>query len=143
MNLNKLYELAEKENIKVYDCSINNAYGIFVRINGINGIGLNRNLTYVHEKCVLAEELGHYYYDATYSPHCKNLQLILKQEHKAKKWAYHVLIPFENLKLAVKNGMDNIYDLSEYFDVSCPFMEECIYYYQNKGKFIKEVSKCY
>ena len=32
MDLNSLYNLAEKENIKIYDWYIENAYGIFLNI---------------------------------------------------------------------------------------------------------------
>ena len=39
MDLNNLYNLAEKENIKIYDWYIENAYGIFLNIDKINEIG--------------------------------------------------------------------------------------------------------
>ena len=77
--------------------------GIFINIDKINAIALNYDEfgTYIDEKCVLAEELGHYYYDATYSPYCKDLQVISKQERKAKKWSYYALVPYENLRKAI------------------------------------------
>ena len=59
--------------------------------------------TYINEKCTLAEELGHYYMDATYPASCTDKILIDKQEYRAKKWSYYVLIPFENLKSAILN----------------------------------------
>ena len=104
MNLENLYNLAEKENIKIYDCYIENADGIFINIDKINAIALNYNNieTTIDEKCVLSEELGHYYMDATYPLLSKDTILMSKQEYRAKKWSYYVLIPFENLKLAIK-----------------------------------------
>ena len=104
MNLENLYDLADKENIKVYEWHIEDANGIYINIDKINAIALNYdNLgTYIEEKQTLAEELGHYYMDATYSPYCQNLRFISKQEYRAKKWSYYALIPYENLKLAVK-----------------------------------------
>lgn len=104
MKLENLYDLAEKENIKIYDWHIEDADGIFINIDKINAIALNYDEigTYIEEKQTLAEELGHYYMDATYSLYCQNLQLISKQEYRAKKWSYYALIPYENLKLAVK-----------------------------------------
>ncbi len=104
MKLDNLYDLAEKENIKVYDWHIEDANGIYINIDKINAIALNYDElgTYIEEKQTLAEELGHYYMDATYSPYCKDLQLISKQEYRAKKWAYYTLIPYEKLKLAIK-----------------------------------------
>lgn len=102
---------------------------MFITIDRRNAITLRKGLSSSQEKCVLAEELGHYYYDAVYSPHCKNLQLISKQEYKANKWAYNVLIPFEDLKSAIKIGIDNLHVLSDYFEVSPQFMKQCVQCY--------------
>ena len=63
MNLENLYDIAEKENIKIYNWHIEDANGIFINIDKINAIALNYNElgTYIAEKQTLAEELGHYY----------------------------------------------------------------------------------
>ncbi len=129
----KLYELAEKENIKVYNYDISDVSGMFVNIENINAITLNKNLTFYQEKSTLAEELGHYYYDATYPVCCSDLQLISKQEYRARKWAYNVLIPVEDLVSAIKKGLDNTDVLSDYFEVPSRFMRECINYYIERG----------
>lgn len=102
MNLDKLYDLTEKENIKVYDWHIEDCNGIYLNYDKINAIALNFDElgTYVEEKCTLAEELGHYYMDATYSL-CADKTFIDKQEYRAKKWSYNVLIPYEDLKSAI------------------------------------------
>lgn len=103
MELNSLYNIAEKENIKIYDWQIEDVNGMYLNYENINAIALNydRLGTYVEEKCTLAEELGHYYMDATYPASCTDKVLIDKQEYRAKKWSYYALIPFEKLKSAV------------------------------------------
>lgn len=103
MDLNNLYNIADNENINIYNWYIENTNGIYMNYDKINAIALNydRFATYVDEKCTLAEELGHYYMDAVYPASCTDLILISKQEYRAKKWAYNVLIPYENLKLAI------------------------------------------
>ena len=103
MELNSLYNIAEKENIKIYDWQIEDVDGMYLNYHNINAIALNydRLGTYVDEKCTLAEELGHYYMDATYPASSTDKILIDKQEYRAKKWSYYVLIPFENLKSAI------------------------------------------
>lgn len=53
------------------------------------------------KKKFLQKNYGHYYYDATYEFN-SNLQLISKQEYKAKKYSYTMLISFEKLKSAIK-----------------------------------------
>jgi Zn-dependent peptidase ImmA (M78 family) len=104
MKLNDLYNVAEKEKIKIYDWYIENANGAFINIDKINAIALNYNElgTSIDEKETLSEELGHYYMDATYPLECNDIILIEKQEYRARKWSYNVLIPFEDLKLAIK-----------------------------------------
>ncbi len=104
MELNKLYDIVEKEKIKIYGWHIEDCNGIYLNYDNINAIALNYDAlgTYIDEKCTLAEELGHYYYDATYSLY-SDYNTISKQEYKAKKWSYNVLVPFEDLKSAVKN----------------------------------------
>lgn len=59
MELNKLYDIAENENIKIYNHELDYANGIFVNINNINAIALDYKKfdTSTKEKCVLAEEL--------------------------------------------------------------------------------------
>ena len=132
----KLYELAEKENIKIYNYNISKVFGMFINIDKINAITLNKNLTNYQEKSTLAEELRHYYYNATYPVTCSNTQLISKQEYRARKWAYNVLIPIDDLIFAFKKGLDNIEDLSEYFEVPSRFMSECIDYYRERGVLV-------
>ena len=103
MELNSLYDIAEKENIKIYNWQIEDVDGMYLNYQNINAIALNydRLGTYIDEKCTLAEELGHYYMDATYPASTTDKILIDKQEYRAKKWSYYVLIPFENLKSAI------------------------------------------
>ena len=138
MNLNNLYSLTEKERIKVYNWHIEDADGAYINIDKINAIALNYDNigTYIEEKCVLTEELGHYYYDATYSLYCQDLQVISKQERKAKKWAYNILVPYEDLRRAVLSGKTSILPLAEYFDVTTQFMSNCITFYLEKYGYI-------
>lgn len=133
VKINKLYDLAEKENIKIYDYNISEIFGMFINIGKINAITLSPSLSSFEERAALAEELGHYYYDATYPVTCTDLQLISKQEYRAKKWAYNILIPREDLLCALKNGLDNIEDLSNYFEVPEQFMIDCIDFYKKRG----------
>lgn len=103
MNLNDLYNITEKEKIPVYNWYIEDVNGMYLNYHNINAIALNYDQfgTYMQEKETLAEELGHYYMDATYPASCTDKALIYKQEYRAKKWAYYILIPYENLKSAI------------------------------------------
>lgn len=104
MDLDKLFDLAEKENIKIYDYYITeDINGMYLNYDKLNAIALNyKNISdSKQEKCILSEELGHYYMDATYNYSNADKILIDKQEYRAKKWSYYVLVPFDNLKSAI------------------------------------------
>ena len=105
MKLDRLYDLAEAENIKIYDCCIDeNIDGMFLNYDKLNTIALNyKNFeNSLEEKCVLAEEMSHYYMDAYYNYKNVDKELYRKQEYRAKKFSFNMLIPYEDLKSAIK-----------------------------------------
>ena len=67
MELNKLYDIAEKENIDVINFKMQNKAIIGCLDNNYT-IGVNYSIidNSSEEKTVLAEELGHYYCNAFY-----------------------------------------------------------------------------
>lgn len=104
MDLEKLYNLAKKENIEIYDYYFDeDINGMYLNYNKLNAIALNyKNIkSSIEEKCILSEELGHYYMDATYNYNNIDRIIFDKQEYRARKWSYCTLIPFQNLKSAI------------------------------------------
>lgn len=104
MTLEKLYNLAEVENVQIFNYNIDESInGIFLNYDELNVIGLNFETinNTLQEKCVLCEELAHYYMDATYNYRNVDIVLYDKQEYRAKKWSYNVLVPLDNLKSAI------------------------------------------
>lgn len=138
MELNELYNLAENENITIFDWHVQDIEGIYLNYDKINAIGLNYDEfgTYIDEKCTLAHELGHYFTQSTYPISCQNQILIDKSEYKANKFAINILIPYEDLILAIKKGITTIYNLAEYFEVKTDLMLFAINYYNNKYGYI-------
>lgn len=74
MELNTLYDIAEKENIKIYNWQIEDVNGMYLNYHNINAIALNY------------DNLGTY---------------IDKQEYRAKGFSYKLLIPLEKLRKAI------------------------------------------
>lgn len=104
MNLEYIEDLIYRENINLIDTYLEDSAGAYVNYDKLNVIlyDSSKLKSSIEKKEALAEELGHYYYSATYKFN-SDLQFINKQEYKAKKWKYTSLIPFEKLKLAIKN----------------------------------------
>ena len=104
MELEYIEDLINREKINLIDTYLEDTTGAYINYDKVNVILYDESKlkSSIEEKQVLAEELGHYYYDATYKFDSDPV-FINKQEYKAKKFAYTTLIPFENLKLAIKN----------------------------------------
>ena len=52
--------------------------------------------SYTEEKCLLAEELGHYFYDGYYTLSDSHT-VIDKQEYKALKWRSLICVPLNSI----------------------------------------------
>lgn len=127
METEYLYSLAEKENIEVLDYSFNqNLNGIY--IDNLKCIGLDKCLTDTERKCTIAEELGHYYCNATYPISCTDKTLIDKAEYRAKKWAVKALISPSDLRKAKLLGLKYKWELADFFGVTEYIAEKALDY---------------
>lgn len=124
-NYEKLLDMAEKENISVYE----NYDFSNTRIDGLycdGSIALSKDLSTEAEKnCVMQEELGHHYtshgviidyHDASNS----------KQEHRARAWAYRNAIDLTDIISAYKHGCRNRYELAEHLGITETFLTGAI-----------------
>lgn len=132
MEVLDMYKIAENEHIYILDYKWTNTKARIFEIEYKYYIGLdvkqiNNN---IEQKEILAEELGHYYCNALYYLN-SDKTLKNKCEHRAKKWAYSVLVPLQKLKEKIAQGL-SLYDLADYFDVDCKYMNDCINFYIEK-----------
>ena len=102
MNIEYIEKIIARENIDLIDTYLENADGAYINYEKLNMILYDSSKleNSYKKKQVLAEELGHYYYDATYK-FDSSIQLVSKQEYKAKKFTYYTLVPFENLRRVI------------------------------------------
>lgn len=130
MELNKLYDIAKKENINIIDFKMQNK-AIIGRLNNNYAIGINySNINNSNEeKTILAEELGHYYCNALYSSSCSNIE-ISKTEFRAIKWAFKMLIPYSKLKELANKGYKYCYEFAEELGVTEELIEKAYNYYK-------------
>jgi hypothetical protein len=135
MDLNKLYDVAEKENIPVIDFRMKNK-AIICKTNKRICIGLNYEKinSVTEEKELLAEELGHYYCNAFYNSN-SDFSTISKKEYRANKWKCTVLVSANDLKEAFKKGLRNIYEVADYLSLSEDTVAFAYNYYKENSYF--------
>lgn len=129
MELNKLYSIAEKENINIINFKMKNK-AIIGCLNSNYTIGINYSIidNSKEEKTILAEELGHYYCNALYNYSNSNEE-INKREFRATKWAFKTLVPYSKLKKLVNNGYTYYYEVAEELGVTEDLIEKAYNYY--------------
>ncbi|MGN1298141.1 MAG: ImmA/IrrE family metallo-endopeptidase [Clostridia bacterium] len=129
MELNKLYCVAEKENIDVIDFKMKNK-AIIGCIENNYSIGLNYSIIKdsSEEKTILAEELGHYYCNALYNSNYSNTE-INKREFRATKWAFKTLVPYSKLQELREEGCKYNYEFAEELGVTEDLIKKAYNYY--------------
>jgi uncharacterized protein (DUF433 family) len=58
----------------------------------------------------------------------------MKQEYKARRWAYNKLVSPEDICNAVGSGLSEIYEIAEVMDLPEDFLQECIAYYRARNE---------
>lgn len=105
------------------------------RIKG-NRIAIRADLNTTKKKCVLAEELGHFY-TSTGDIMDQNTVENRKQEQKAREWAFNKLIGLCGLLDAYKAGCQNIHEVAEHLDITEEFLSEALTCYRRKyGEYV-------
>lgn len=100
------------------------------RIKG-NRIAIRNDIPYIQKKCVLAEELGHYHTTVGDILDLNNTEN-MKQELRARIWAYNKLVGLTGIVNSYKHGCYSLHDTAEYLDVTEEFLSEAVQYYRNK-----------
>lgn len=132
MNTFDMYKIAENEKIDILNyCWTNTKARIFeIGNNYYIALDCKQIDNSIEEKQILAEELGHYYCNALYYLNSDKIQKD-KCEYRAMKWAYSILVPLQKLKEKLTQGF-NLYELADYFNVDCNYMNDCINFYTEK-----------
>lgn len=100
------------------------------RIKG-NRIAINKNLTEKEKKCIMAEELGHYYTafgDILDQSSSSNR----KQESRGRVMAYNRLIGLMGIVDSYNNHCQSLAESAEFLDVTEEFLLEALQYYKSK-----------
>ena len=99
-------------------------------IDGRN-IAIKKDMTETEKKCVMAEELGHYY-TATGEILDQSSVSNRKLELRGRAFAYNKLVGLTGIVGAYKHGCASLTESAEYLDVTEEFLAEALNYYKAK-----------
>lgn len=102
------------------------------------GIDPTRIHNLAEEKAALAHELGHCMTGSFYNRYSK-LNDIQQKEHRADVWAAKKIIPYEKLENAFQNGIVEVWELAEHFNVPEEFIHKTIRAYEEMGLYHRPV----
>ena len=83
------------------------------------------------KRCVLAEELGHYYMTVGNIIDTEN-SFNMKQEKIARKWAINTLLKPDDLIRAAKSGCEHFAVVAEFLNVTELFLAEALMVFSDK-----------
>ncbi len=118
---------ADKNNIITKEKNLPISKG---RIKG-NRIAIKKGLTETEKKCVMAEELGHYY-TGSGDILDQSSDSNRKQELHGRIYAYNKLIGLMGIVDAYKNHCTNLSESAEFLDVTEEFLEDALRHYKSK-----------
>ena len=100
------------------------------RIKG-NRVAIRKDMPTVQKTCVLAEELGHK--ETGYGNILgQDTLLDIKQEYRARMWAFDKLIGLTGIIKAYKRGCTSLHEVSEFLDVTEEFLLESLVAYRRR-----------
>lgn len=97
MNLQNFEELAEREKIDIFHDNIMKEKAKIIKYNGTSILFNNKKIhSETENKCLFAEELAHYYYDAYYTLSSSQTD-VDRAEYKALKWKSLMCVPLKSI----------------------------------------------
>lgn len=103
-----------------------------------NKIAIRQDIpTETEKSCVLAEELGHYFTSAGNILDQTDI-VNRKQEYRARLYGYNLKIGLRGIISAHTAGCRNLYEMTDYLDVTEEYLKEALDCYRSKyGEYMK------
>lgn len=129
----KLYDIYSElyaNGILMFDTSLPFSDATVIEVDGTYGLFIDTSQlkTIADETVSVAHEAGHIFTGSTHvldSPYA----IIAQHENRANKWAIKKLLPFDEMKEAMKHGITTRYGLAEHFGVTEDFVQSAFDYY--------------
>lgn len=137
----ELYREIDKQNIILEPYALDITKSIsFMSDSGDCYIGVDlRHIQNISEEKVrLSHELGHCMTGSFYNRYSK-LNDVEQKEHRADTWAVNKIIPFQKLEYAFQNGIVEVWELAEYFNVTEEFIYKSLAVYEEQDVYHRPV----
>lgn len=137
-----IYKFLHDEGVKMYSWPLGQNRAGTIEVNSKYAIFIDEaQLESTAEEAVIAaHEAGHIATGATHrisSP----IDLIERHEYKADQWAAKKLVPPDELRAALNDGIDEYWELAEKFDVTEDFMRRVVEIYRASGDLPRAVCR--
>ncbi|TDM41799.1 ImmA/IrrE family metallo-endopeptidase [Macrococcoides goetzii] len=96
-----------------------------------NNIYMDENLSYKESVEVLAEEIGHHYTSVGNILDYKDINN-MKQEVKARRFGYELVMSLDDIIEMWKLGLHNLYEFAEHLEVTQSYVKKAIEHYKMK-----------
>lgn len=121
MTYDDLLLLASEEGLSIKECALK-AYKGRIRNNKVL---IKKDMSQHEKKCILAEELGHYY-TTVGDILDQNNQNNRKQESTARRFGVNMLLTPSMLVEACVNGCNSLNEVAEYLDITEVFLADAL-----------------
>lgn len=130
MNIDKVYDKIQENDIKIMHFGLPNVKSVSVETDNKYGIFINHDEIEDSDEefLVITHEYGHCMTGSTHPP-CSPLDIISKHEHRADRKAVLDFLPIDRIKSAIKDGCSSAYEFSEYLDVPEQFVIKAFRHY--------------
>lgn len=132
MNTQQLFNIAKKNNITIIYSHLPHNESCSIKAQEDYYVGIDPSLSGIEEKIHLAHEVGHCVTGSMYNLYAP-LDNRAKHELRADRWAIKKLVPFNDLRTAIKKGIRECWELAEFFNVTDEFMNNALKFYFNQG----------
>lgn len=129
MKCAELYDFAEERDILIINDKLKKSPSMSISDEGFCSIIIDHNKikSNAEENVIAAHEIGHCETGSFYNKY--SLELRSRMEYRANKWAIKKLVPEDELIEAFENGIIEIWELAERFDVTEDFMRKACEFY--------------
>ncbi|MCI1951768.1 MAG: ImmA/IrrE family metallo-endopeptidase [Clostridiales bacterium] len=125
-----LYKEIQNHGISLYQYNVGKSRSATIELNKRYGIFIDATQfsSLAETKRVIAHEVGHCVTGCTHKV-SSSIDLVVKHEYKANRWAVKRFLPFEKIQAAVQDGYTEPWQLAEYFDVPETAIKWALHYY--------------